>query len=124
MSAPQSVQLAASAPDDVPARHGEHNDALPAAYVPFSHGFCSLDPSHEYPDGHSSQPVRDIEFPPEVNDPAGHVLQPVCAGDSWYCPRVHSRHAPMWFLVDECRPTGQSSQPDAPTNWPGMQSMQ
>ena len=71
------MQFAASAPDDVPARHGEHDNALPAAYVPSSHGFCSLDPSHEYPDGHSSQPVRDIEFPPEVNDPAGHVLQPL-----------------------------------------------
>ena len=31
LSAPQAVQSVAIAPDAVPARHGEHDDALPAA---------------------------------------------------------------------------------------------
>ena len=75
MSAPQSVQLAASASDDAPARHGEHDDALPAAYVPASHAVCTLDPSHEKPDGHSLQLVRVVVVPPDVYDPAEHVLQ-------------------------------------------------
>ena len=68
------MQFAASAPDDVPARHGEQDDALPAAYVPSLHGVCTLVPSHEYPSEHLLQLVRVVVVPPDVNDPAGHVL--------------------------------------------------
>ena len=45
-SDPHSVQFAAAGPDAVPARHGEHDDALPAAYVPATHTVLMLVPSH------------------------------------------------------------------------------
>ena len=74
-SAPQSVQFVAAAADAVPARHGEQDDAPASAYVPAAHSISTLVPAHACPERHSLQLVRVVLLPPEVIQPAEHLVQ-------------------------------------------------
>ena len=71
------MQLEAPVIEDVPARHGAHAAAPPLAKVPAMHGDLMLVPSHQKPAGQGSQLVRVALFPPDVNQPAGHMVQPL-----------------------------------------------
>ena len=61
----------------MPARHDAHDDAPAPEYVPASQISTILVPSHREPAGQGSQRERVVLSPPDVNEPPGHVLQPL-----------------------------------------------
>ena len=69
------MQFVAPAADAVPARHGEQDDAPASAYVPAAHSISTLVPAHACPERHSLQLVRVVLLPPEVIQPAEHLVQ-------------------------------------------------
>ena len=69
------MQFVAAAADAVPARHGEQDDAPASAYVPAAHSISTLVPAHACPERHSLQLVRVVLSPPEVIQPAEHLVQ-------------------------------------------------
>ena len=76
-SAPQASHPLWSARRCVPARHDAHDDAPAPEYVPASQAVTMLVPSHREPAGQGSQRDRVVLSPPDVNEPPGHVLQPL-----------------------------------------------
>ena len=92
-SAPQASHPLWSATWCVPARHGAHDDAPPGAYVPASHASCTLVPSHANPSGQGSQLDRVVLSPPDVNEPPGHVLQPLALALRYLSSLPHGVHA-------------------------------
>ena len=92
LSVPHSSHVAASGPDEVPARHGEQDDAPCSAYVPASHIVLVLVPSHDDPAGHASQLVRVVLLPPDEKKPPGHVLQLVAPASLYFLSLLHGVH--------------------------------
>ena len=91
LSAPQASHTATCPAENVPARHGAHDDAPLAALVPAPHACCSLVPSHAKPGGQGAQFVRVvIPSPPVVHEPAGHALQLLAPASLYRLSLPHS----------------------------------
>ena len=96
LSAPHSAQPPPLAGRYLPARHGAQcvapslDEVLPFGQspqldapgfrenAPAGHGRRRLEPSHAEPAGQSEQVARVLFVPPDVKEPAGHVVQSAC----------------------------------------------
>ena len=76
----------------MPARHDAHDDAPASEYVPASHAVAMLVPSHRKPAEQGSHRDRVVLSPPEVNDPPGHVLQPLALALRYLSSLPHGVH--------------------------------
>ena len=62
------------------------------AYLPAAHGTTVLEPSHGVPDLHSSQLVRVVDVPPDVDEPTGHNRQLAAPANEYLLSSPHERH--------------------------------
>ena len=92
LSAPQASHPLWSARRCVPARHDAHDDAPAPEYVPASHAVTMLVPSQRDPAGQGSQRDRVVLSPPDVNEPLGHVLQPLALALRYLSSLPHGVH--------------------------------
>ena len=93
LSAPQASHPLWSTRRCVPARHGAHADDPGAEYVPASHAVTILVPSHRDPAGQRSQRGRVSMSPPDVTEPAGHVLQSLALALRYLSSLPHGAHS-------------------------------
>ena len=92
LSAPQTSHPLWSARPRMPARHGAHDDDPEPEYVPASQAVTMLMPSHREPAGQGSHRDLVVLSPPDVNDPPGHVLQPLALALRYLSSLPHGVH--------------------------------